>query len=264
MQQTQQREKVIDIQDLITVYIEKSTAEIAAYDALQAQIDRAEKRITRLRAKQDALPGVSWLDEIVHPLGERISAQLGLPYEVYGPFGIGSRTSLYFREDMTKSITEQPIKVITLQPKNNAQRGFTVHYETGEQTGAYAKDSHGDANGLNQATKELPDSIGEIIPLLRDGFQRAAQELQRVMTTETCPDCSHVNAVYMDCRKEGYRTKCANCGNDLMLCDPCQHDENGELLDDCDFHWTDRENGIGACRRSCEPYIHREIKDDDN
>jgi len=154
--------------DLIRAYNEKCAANKALHDELDAKIEQAEKRVKRLEAKRDKLGGVYWTDEIVHPLGKLLSGRLGLPYEVYGPFGLGCATSIYFRKDMTKSITEQPTKSITLRPQSGADGVFTVHYETGERTGVYAENTIGKLNGFDKITKELPDTIDEIIPLLRD------------------------------------------------------------------------------------------------
>jgi len=57
------------------------------------------------------------------------------------------------------------------------------------------------------------------------------------------------NSLLVDLEKDGYQTKCAECGADLMLCDECLHLPDGSRVDVCDFHWIDRERRIGTCFR---------------
>ena len=102
-----------------------------------------------------------------------------------------------------------------------------------------------------------------IIEVACEETRASALEFEKTMIYESCPDCGCENSVFVDCRKEGYKTKCSHCGNDLMLCNACAYDENGNHNNVCDFRWIDRENGIGTCFRRNEPYIQREIKYDD-
>lgn len=52
---------------------------------------------------------------------------------------------------------------------------------------------------------------------------------------EYCPECENEIEMKWDINRLGYKAFCPICGNRLMLCDACQHDENDEYLGDCDY-----------------------------
>lgn len=67
--------------------------------------------------------------------------------------------------------------------------------------------------------------------------------------TEVCPNCDREVTLAWDVDHDGYRVFCPNCGEELMLCDACQHaDDNPSGY--CDFK-TDFE-GIPTCFRRRE------------
>ena len=66
---------------------------------------------------------------------------------------------------------------------------------------------------------------------------------------EACPECGFENTLLVDLEKDGYQTKCAECGADLMLCDECLHLSDGTRVNVCDFRWIDQARGVGICFR---------------
>ena len=105
------------------------------------------------------------------------------------------------------------------------------------------------------------DAVQTALPGMRDTFLRIrkskakAEHSGKVTVCEVCAECGFENSFLIDCAKEGYKTKCAECGADLMLCDECRRTPDGESVDLCDFRWIDRESGIGTCfRRGCRYY----------
>ena len=53
---------------------------------------------------------------------------------------------------------------------------------------------------------------------------------------EFCPHCETEVEMMWDIEKDGYKAFCPYCGNKLMLCDECMHDQNtGEFIDCCDY-----------------------------
>ena len=67
--------------------------------------------------------------------------------------------------------------------------------------------------------------------------------------TEVCPNCDREVTLTWDTLHDGYRVFCPNCGEELMLCDACQHaDDNPSGY--CDFK-TDF-NGTPTCFRRRE------------
>lgn len=134
--------------------------------AIDKKIAERRAQIERLEKRRERLLGVSWVEGIVEPLAAALASLTGLLWEIYGPFGLRSATSIYLREDMSRSITEQTTRSIHLVPMHNKDGGYILHYETGEIDGSYQKGSLGELNGMNRKTAPLPDTIEEIEKLL--------------------------------------------------------------------------------------------------
>ncbi len=60
--------------------------------------------------------------------------------------------------------------------------------------------------------------------------------MNKYEVTEWCPFCESEITMQWDVKQNGYKTICPECGNRLMLCDKCQHDENDNFLDNCDYN----------------------------
>lgn len=131
------------------------------------RIATAERYIAKLEKKRvSILFAESWVEGIVCPLAERLSARIGLDYKVYGPFGLRCETTIYFVKDMTKRISEQETRSITLIPRTDKDGNYVVYYETGEVDDSYQKDSIGYLNGMHRKIASLPEAIEEIEDLL--------------------------------------------------------------------------------------------------
>lgn len=130
----------------------------------EASIQRAKKAIEKLNKKQYNLDTPNWIDSLVRPLAKEISKELGKDYEIYGPFGLRSQTSIHWRDDMTKPITVQPTLSLRLVPGD--LKKAELKYETGKKKGEFQKNTIGDVNGFNRETSPLPDSLDEIIQIV--------------------------------------------------------------------------------------------------
>lgn len=128
----------------------------------EQQIERLKKRISKRKDDYYKKKYPGWIETIVEPLMRGLEKETGLHGEIYGPFGLCCKTSIYLREDMGKSITEQDTIHITLEPPYEGK----LFYETGEIKGEYRKDSIGELNGMNNVLEELPDSIEEIVKIM--------------------------------------------------------------------------------------------------
>lgn len=140
-------------------------------ERIREKIQEREKQIERLKKKLEKREKdyyekdfPNWIETIVKPLMQDLEYKTGLHGEIYGPFGLCCKTSIYLREDMEKSITEQSTLHITIEPPMNDGK---IYYETGEVKEGYAKDSIGALNGMNRVMAVLPDTIEEIVALLK-------------------------------------------------------------------------------------------------
>lgn len=65
---------------------------------------------------------------------------------------------------------------------------------------------------------------------------------------EVCPFCMNENTYPMwDVAVSGFKAVCQHCGEEIMLCDECQHteDEDGDV---CNCDWCKTEHGGKCCR----------------
>ena len=127
-------------------------------------IRRLEKQIEKIEQSIYRYP--SWVKEVLTPLADRISERLGLPYEIYGPFGLSCETSVYFQADKETAITDQPIKHLTVLPEYADDHSFYLLYYTGESTNEYMEGSIGYLNGFNNVRATLPDDFEAIMKII--------------------------------------------------------------------------------------------------
>lgn len=91
-------------------------------------------------------------------------------------------------------------------------------------------------NNVSLSTEQQQINI-----LYRDGYHCAAKLLESNtkllsrIVTEFCPHCQTEIEMAWDVKTRGYKAYCPVCGERLMLCDACQHNEDDEYLDDCDY-----------------------------
>jgi hypothetical protein len=160
------------LKSIITSYVNKCKDEELRREEIEAKIkkhqeatERHERAIQRLKGKEAKIDYISWIDEIIKPLGAELSKRLELPYEIYGPFGLRAATSIYLRKDMKRSICDQETWSITIIP-SDLSTGL-LKYETGEVKEGYSRNTMGDLNGFNNVLAYLPESIDDIVALLR-------------------------------------------------------------------------------------------------
>lgn len=132
---------------------------------IEARIERANLQLGKLDKLERDLYKPSRYD-IVSALAKKLSVHYGLPYEIYGPFGLECETSIYLREDMSKSICDQKTISIRLRLFGDYENDWLT-YDTGERTNRYAKGSIGELNGYNSVYAPLPKDFNEILKLMR-------------------------------------------------------------------------------------------------
>lgn len=152
--------------DIIEQFNEQEREREKKRAAIEKKILERRAQIERLEKRRERLFGVGWVEGIVEPLAAALASLTGLSWEICGPFGLRTETSIYLREDMSRSITEQTTRSIHLVPMHNKDGGYVIHYETGEIDNSYQKGSLGERNGMNRKTAPLPDTIEEIEKLL--------------------------------------------------------------------------------------------------
>lgn len=119
-----------------------------------------EKHTESLKKLEMKCPG--WYEGVLVPFSEAIAKRLEMPYEVYGPFGMCAKTTVYFFPGNGRDITRDETYSITIQPE-----GKELYYETGEKVNRYQRNTIGDMNGMNNVTAPVPDDMESIITLLR-------------------------------------------------------------------------------------------------
>ena len=137
----------------------------------KASVTRLRNQIEKLENKVYNYP--SWYEVILNPLAFRLSQDLHLPYEIYGPFGLSCETSIYFRADMQKSICDQPVFHLTVYP-NFGREIFCLEYDTGERTHEYEDGSIGELNGWNKRRAPLPETYAEVLELVKKNYMEQA------------------------------------------------------------------------------------------
>ena len=129
---------------------------------LKKLIAAHEKTLRKLEHEQKG-----WIEGVLTPLAERISAELGgMEWEVYGPFGLGAETSVYFFPGNGRDICKDETYEITVYPQMSKERGFYLTYDTGVRSNDYPEGSIGWLNGFHHVQAELPNDISEIVALL--------------------------------------------------------------------------------------------------
>lgn len=130
-------------------------------------IQRHQKALDKLERKP-----LGWIENVLTPMAEAISKAIEMPYEVYGPFGLSSETSIYFFVNGKKgSITKEPTLSLTLYPEwqyeGTKLETFTLWYDTGERDEKYPPHSLGELNAGNKRKAPLPDGLDSVVELLR-------------------------------------------------------------------------------------------------
>ncbi len=169
------------IQDYLAAS-EKERYEITAFKQKLAELEqeaeliiqraaaRAQKKTVeaeRIQEKLRRMEKVNWMDGVIKPLAAALAEATGLYWKVTGPCGICCRVYIDLCKDPDEPVLFQIHKEIILQP-DFTDDGLTIMYETGETTDRFAKGSVGALNGMNNVKKPLPNSVDEILKIMRD------------------------------------------------------------------------------------------------
>ena len=162
------------ITELYDAYLAKEREERRINERI---IDR-ELQIARLEKKKSKLGG--WHDNLVIPLAEILTPLLDCErYEILGPFGLRAETSIWFKKkDSTAKYCDYSL-TLTIHnewDKDNYYKGQycmstmkSVHlrYDTYKRDNSYAHGSIGELNGFNKIEAPLPESIDEIVKIIK-------------------------------------------------------------------------------------------------
>lgn len=123
-------------------------------------IERHKKTLRRLNDNG------GWMNLMVKPLASAISERLGgIPWEIYGPFGLSAETTIYLFPSGGDDICHDETYSITVYPSHCTEE-FTLDYDTGARTNTYAPGTVGALNGFNKVKAPLPDEIDNVLKLL--------------------------------------------------------------------------------------------------
>lgn len=157
------------MQHIYSAYIASDRKYHEETERLERLIARHKKRLRKLEDEH-----VGWYDGVLVPMAENISKAIAMPYEIYGPFGLSCSTSVYFFVNGTiGDICKDPTLGLTIYPEylyeynSSIKSRFFLLYDTGERTRQYAEGTIGEMNDGNVVKAPLPDSIDEIVNLLR-------------------------------------------------------------------------------------------------
>ena len=146
-----------------------------------------KKKAIELKIEKEWHKNFGDIKLIYKPLAENKRQKMNIKYyEIYGPFGLDHETSIFFSNESKKPSKSEkfglcrPIDICNVDTYGlydlvtRGENETEVHYATGEETNEFSKDSIGYLNGFNRVRKPLPDSLDEIIKVLR--FSPAKKE----------------------------------------------------------------------------------------
>lgn len=108
-----------------------------------------------------------WLDTSIRPLAADLAEATKLAAKVSGPFGLRAECVIYLNENGA----EGKRKYLVITPWFNCEDEETeiiLCYDTGEVKNKYEPNTLGDFNGMNNVMKRLPETLPEIVSILRE------------------------------------------------------------------------------------------------
>lgn len=173
-------EKIESIGALLRAHEEKKKQVEAKRAELKRELDQIldeanglEKKATKKRREakgvyeeMSALDYGTWVSDVIWPLADELARRTGKHPQLSGPAGLGSRLTIALVGDPDKRPYEQESLEITVEPAFEDDH-MVFNYETGEVSDRYEPGTVGYVNGLNNITARLPDSVEEILGLLR-------------------------------------------------------------------------------------------------
>ena len=151
----------------------KQRAKEAKVEELEAKIERARKAVAKYDEEILHLDRPTYYSAIIEPLAKKLSEHFGMPYKIYGPFGLEAETSIYLCKNTEGRISEQPTISLTLRPSEKSETKLL--YDTGERTDQYARGSIGWLNNMNAICLPLPMEFEEILKLVTNDFEKGEE-----------------------------------------------------------------------------------------
>jgi len=113
-----------------------------------------EDKIQQCQQDLEELEFPSWVKGMIEPIAKELGKYIGpnsaWSYEIFGPFGLGARTSIHFK------INEKDVKSITFEPGDLSEGELRI-VDFRHPTNKYSKDSIGEMNGFNYPLIDIPN-----------------------------------------------------------------------------------------------------------
>lgn len=135
-------------------------------DSLEKEAAKKRREAKGVYEEMGALDYGNWTSDVLWPLADELARRTGKSPQMFGPAGLGSRVTIALVDDPDKRAYEQESLEITVEPVFEDENIF-FNYETGDVSDRYKPGTLGHMNGLNNITAPLPDSVEEILGLLR-------------------------------------------------------------------------------------------------
>ena len=142
----------IMLRDLAAPYVKQRQEE----NGIRARIRQREKQIERLKKKLDKLP--FWKDALIKPIAEELIKHFpDRCYDILGPFGLSSETSIHFYRtgvDEKHKFDGDNCISITFRP-GDLEKGELRIVDHKTNTGEFREGTLGEVNGMNHPTIPL-------------------------------------------------------------------------------------------------------------
>ena len=138
-----------------------------------------EMKISRLEKKKSKIGG--WHDTLVIPLAKTLTPLLDCEkFEILGPFGLRGETSIWFKKkDSTAKYCDYHLTVTVHNEFehdtsykghycSSSTKHIELRYDTGVRDNSYERGSIGELNGFNKIESPLPESIEDIVNLIKE------------------------------------------------------------------------------------------------
>ena len=136
---------------------------------LRKRADKALQDAEKIKKQMNEIERPDRIDLVVKPLAAELQSITGKKcVKVLGPSGLRCEVFIDLYDEETEYLHRVERSCLTLTPYRDEEMHFILYYDTEEETEYKCpKGSIGELNGMNILTKPLPDSIEEIVPLLR-------------------------------------------------------------------------------------------------
>lgn len=135
-------------------------------DGLEKEAAKRRREAKGVYEEMGALDYGNWVSDVLWPLADELARRTGKHPQLSGPAGLGSKLTIALVDDPDKRSYEQDSLKITVEPVFEDDH-MVFNYETGAVSDRYEPGTVGYVNGLNNITARLPDSVEEILGLLR-------------------------------------------------------------------------------------------------